>query len=138
MLVEFSPEQMFALVDDVERYPEFLPWCGGGSVIHRDEKNTRATIHISYRGVRQSFTTENIKEPARAIEMKLVEGPFKTLEGAWHFRPLSDRGCKVEFRLHYEFSSRLLEKLIGPVFSYIANTFVEAFIERARKLYGPG
>ncbi|OGA40811.1 MAG: ubiquinone-binding protein [Betaproteobacteria bacterium RIFCSPLOWO2_12_FULL_62_13] len=135
VLVDFSPEQMFALVDAVERYPEFLPWCGGSGVKHRVEAKTHATIHINYRGIKRSFTTENLKEPGRSMRMKLVEGPFKTLDGAWRFIPLADRGCKVEFRLHYEFSSKTLERLIGPVFNYIASTFVEAFVRRAQSVY---
>ena len=136
VLVDFSPEQMFALVDAVERYPEFLPWCGGASVGFRDEHRTRATIHINYRGIKQSFTTENRKEPGQTIWVKLVEGPFKTLDGTWRFVPLADHGCKVAFRLHYEFSSKLLATLVGPVFSYIANTFIEAFVRRARSVHG--
>lgn len=136
VLVEYTPEQMFELIDAVERYPEFLPWCGGASVAHRDERTTLATININYHGVRQSFTTENLKDAGRLMQMKLVEGPFKTLDGMWQFVPLSQAGCKVEFRLHYEFSSRLLERLVGRVFHYIANTLVEAFVRRAQAVYG--
>lgn len=136
VLVDFSPEQMFALVDAVERYPEFLPWCGGASIGYRDERKTRATLSINYRGIRQSFTTENVKEPGQTISVTLVEGPFRTLDGNWRFVALADRGCKVELRLRYEFSSKLLAKLVGPVFSYIANTFIDAFVRRARTLYG--
>lgn len=136
VLVDFSPEQMFALVDAVERYPEFLPWCGGASVSYRDEHKTRATLAINYRGIRQSFTTENTKQPGQAISVRLVEGPFKTLDGNWRFVALADRGCKVELRLRYEFSSKLLAKLVGPVFGYIANTFIDAFVRRAGAIYG--
>lgn len=136
VLVEFSPEQMFALVDDVEHYPEFLPWCGGTNVSHRDGSTTRATIRINYRGIKHSFTTENTKAVPHAMQVKLVEGPFKALDGDWKFIALVDRGCKIEFRLHYEFSSRVLEKLVGPVFNYIANTLVDAFVRRAERLYG--
>lgn len=137
VLVGFSAERMFALVDSVEHYPEFMPWCGDASVDYRDDIRTRATIHISYRGIRQSFTTENLKEHAREMRIRLVEGPFRTLDGTWRFIPLSGQACKIEFSLHYEFSSRILEKLIGPVFNYIANTFVDAFIRRAQSVYGP-
>lgn len=136
VLVEFSPEQMFALVDAVERYSEFLPWCGGASVGYRDEHRTRATIHINYRGIKQSFTTENLKEPGQTMWVTLVEGPFKALDGTWRFVPLADHGCKVEFRLHYEFASKLLATLVGPVFNYIANTLIEAFVQRARSVHG--
>lgn len=134
-LVGYAPEQMFSLVDAVESYPEFLPWCGGASVGYRDEEKTRATIHINYRGIKQTFTTENVKQPGRSMWITLVEGPFKALSGTWNFIPLADRGCKVELRLQYEFSSGILEKLVGPVFSYIAHTFVEAFVRRAENVY---
>jgi ribosome-associated toxin RatA of RatAB toxin-antitoxin module len=127
---------MFALVDNVEDYPEFLPWCGGATVSHRDRETTRATIDIRFRGIRQSFTTENTKRPPSEIVMRLVEGPFRALDGRWQFTRLDDHGCRVDFRLHYEFSSRLLEKLLGRVFDYIANSFIEAFVNRAEKLYG--
>jgi ribosome-associated toxin RatA of RatAB toxin-antitoxin module len=136
VLVEHSPEQMFELVDAVERYPEFLPWCGGANVSHRDDVTTRATLHINYRGIRQSFTTENAKSPPQEMTVKLVEGPFRSLDGAWRFLPLRGGGCKIEFRLRYEFSSRILERLVGPVFNYIANTMVDAFVRRAEALYG--
>ncbi|MBI3935770.1 MAG: type II toxin-antitoxin system RatA family toxin [Betaproteobacteria bacterium] len=136
VLVGYSAAQMFELVDAVEKYPEFLPWCGGTRLLHRDQTLTRATILINYHGVKQSFTTENTKEPPRLMEIRLVEGPFRHLDGTWRFLDLGGRGCKIEFRLHYEFSSKLLEKLVGPVFNYIANTFVDAFTRRARQVYG--
>lgn len=136
VLVGYSAQQMFELVDAVETYPQFLPWCSAAEVHHRDEHRTRATIHISYHGARQNFTTENAKDPPDHMTVKLVEGPFRILDGEWRFIALRERACKIEFRLHYEFSSRLLETLVGPVFSYIANTMVDAFVKRAEKLYG--
>ncbi|GJL73957.1 type II toxin-antitoxin system RatA family toxin [Nitrosomonas sp.] len=135
-IVEFSAEQMFQLVDRVERYPEFLPWCGGASVEPQDEKITHATIRINYHHVKHSFTTENTRQPPDLIEMTLLDGPFEHLDGHWRFIPLSESACKIEFRLHYTFSHKLLEKFVGPVFYIIANSFVEAFIERAESLYG--
>ena len=136
VLVNHTPEQMFALVDAIERYPEFLPWCGGASVSFRDETRTRASIKISYRGVKQGFTTENTKQAPAGIVMHLIEGPFRKLDGEWRFTALGERGCKVEFRLYYEFSSRLLARVLGPVFDLIANSFIEAFVKRAEQLYG--
>ena len=138
VLVGYSAQQMFALVDAVEAYPEFLPWCGGVQVDYRDEHKTRATIRIDFRGIKHAFTTENLKELPLVMHMKLVEGPFRLLDGSWRFTELSGLGCKIEFRLHYEFSSKLLEKLVGPVFSHIAGTIVDAFIHRAEKVYGGG
>jgi len=131
VLVEHSAAEMFALVDRVEDYPQFLPWCGGTELIERSDSVTLATIKIDYHGVRQSFTTRNHKEAPQWMRIELQEGPFVHLTGHWHFKPLGEEACKVEFRLEYEFSSKLLQKLIGPVFGYIANTFVEAFVARA-------
>lgn len=136
MLVDYTPEQMYALVDAVEAYPEFLPWCGGTVVQARDETRTRATIMIDYRGIKQKFSTENAKERPSQIVMRLVEGPFRHLDGNWQFQALGAGACKVRLQLNYEFSSRLLEKLVGPVFDYIATSFVEAFVARAAKVYG--
>jgi ribosome-associated toxin RatA of RatAB toxin-antitoxin module len=136
VLVGHSAQQMFTLVDAVEAYPEFLPWCEAATVSHRDAERTRATLTVNYHGAKQSFTTENVKTPPNAMAIKLVEGPFKVLDGTWRFTALSDAACKIEFRLHYEFSSRILEMLVGPVFSYIANTMVDAFVQRADKVYG--
>ena len=136
VIVGYTPAQMFALVDAVEDYPKFLPWCGSTAVSHRDERTTKATIVLRYRGLRQEFTTLNTKDPPLEIRLGLVEGPFRRLDGVWRFSPLSDRGCKVELRLQYEFSSRMLEKLVGPVFDHVSNTLVDAFAKRAGQLYG--
>lgn len=137
VLVGYSAERMYALVDAVERYPEFLPWCGGTQVEHRNGEVTRASILIDYRGVRQSFKTENRTEPPTQIVIRLVSGPFRALDGTWCFRPLAEQACRIDFRLHYEFSNRVLERLVGPVFHYIASSFVDAFLKRAEQLYGP-
>lgn len=136
VFVAFSAEQMFALVDRIEDYPQFLPWCGGVEVRRPAENTVVATIAIHYHGVKRSFTTENRNTPPAAIGMTLVDGPFKQLTGAWTFKPLRADACKIEFELHYEFSSRLLEQLIGPVFNMIANSFVDSFCKRAETIYG--
>lgn len=136
VLVGFTPAQMFALVEAVEDYPRFLPWCRGASVRRHDADRATATILIHYRGIRQSFTTENALRVPEAIDMRLVEGPFRSLDGSWRFTGLADRGCKVELRLHYEFSSRVLEKLVGSVFNHIADKLVDAFAKRAEQVYG--
>ena len=136
VLVEYTPEQMFDLVDAVEAYPAFLPWCGGTTVAHRDERVTRAMITIQFHGIRQRFTTENAKTRPAEMLIRLVEGPFSSLDGSWRFTGLADRGCKVEFSLRYEFASRLLGRLVGPVFSHIADTLVDAFARRAEHIYG--
>jgi ribosome-associated toxin RatA of RatAB toxin-antitoxin module len=135
VLVAHTPERMFALVDKVEEYPIFLPWCGGTELIVRDEFRTEATLHIAYMGIRQSFTTENTKQHPREMRIRLKEGPFSEMEGDWLFLPLGSDACKVEFRLQYVFSSRVLETILSPVFSHITNTFVDAFVRRADEVY---
>jgi ribosome-associated toxin RatA of RatAB toxin-antitoxin module len=135
VLVAHTPERMFDLVDRVEDYPFFLPWCGGTELKSRDPQHTVATIHIAYMGVRQNFTTENTKTHPREMRIRLQDGPFSHLEGDWLFSPLGQDACKVEFRLEYVFSSRLLETVLAPVFSHIANTFVDAFVRRADEMY---
>lgn len=136
VLIEQSAERMFELVDRCEDYPAFLPWCGSTELKFRDPQKTVATLHINYHSVKSNFTTENDKVFPQSMMIRLVDGPFRRLDGSWHFKPLAANACKVEFRLHYEFSSKLFEKIIGPVFSHIANTFVDAFVRRAHQVYG--
>lgn len=132
----YSAEQMYALVGDVEAYPEFLPWCGEVKVLRPEENKLLATLAIQYRGVHQSFTTENTNLPHHLMTMRLVDGPFKSLDGTWAFKALRADACKVEFDLRYEFSNKLLEQVVGPVFSMITNSFVDSFCKRAEKIYG--
>ena len=127
---------MFELVDRVEDYPKFLPWCGGTELIERSDEKTVARIHISYHGVKAHFATENRKTFPLRMDMTLLEGPFRQLDGHWSFKALGETACKVEFHLHYEFSSRILEKVLGPVFNHIASTFVESFVKRAQQVHG--
>lgn len=138
VLIGHSAQQMFDLVDHCEDYPQFLPWCSRGEIKFRDDKKTVATLHIDYHSIKSHFTTENVKQPPERLALRLVDGPFRRLEGEWRFKALTASACKIEFVLHYEFSSKLFEKVIGPVFSHIANTFVEAFVQRANQVYGPG
>ncbi|GAA5182830.1 type II toxin-antitoxin system RatA family toxin [Niveibacterium umoris] len=134
VLVEFTPVQMFDLVDRVEDYPAFLPWCGGSEVLARTDVHTSARLHISYHGIKSHFATENAKDYPTRMDIRLVEGPFHHLAGDWVFTPLGDTACKIEFSLRYEFSNKLIEKAVGPVFHHIANTFVDAFVKRAEVL----
>ncbi|MGV3654486.1 MAG: type II toxin-antitoxin system RatA family toxin [Noviherbaspirillum sp.] len=135
VLVGYSAEQMYALVERVEDYPKFLPWCGGVQVLERDAGMLVATLQINYHGVKHSFTTRNINTPSSSMKMELIDGPFRHLDGSWIFKPLRADACKIEFDLHYEFSSRILEQLIGPVFNKIANSFIDSFSRRAEVVY---
>jgi len=134
-LVGYSAQQMYALVEDIESYPRFLPWCSDAVVSVREGPRTVATMHINFRGIREQFTTDNVNEPGRTIAMELVSGPFRHLQGHWRFTPLTEDACKIEFRLEYEISSRLLQRVIGPVFQHIANSFMDAFVRRAEQIY---
>ena len=135
VLLPFSAEQMFALVNGIEDYPKFLPWCGGSQVLQREDNRVVASVAINYHGVKHAFTTENVNQPPTQIRITLVEGPFRHLDGTWTFKPLRADACKVELDLHYEFSSKILEKVIGPVFHAIASSMVEAFCKRAEEVY---
>jgi ribosome-associated toxin RatA of RatAB toxin-antitoxin module len=136
VLVEYSCEQMFDLVRDAEQYPRFLPWCSAARVVTGEGTMTHSTLHIDYHGVHTHFTTENVHQPPSMIDIRLVQGPFRQLHGTWRFTPLGAAACKIQLRLEYEFSSKLLEKLVGPVFGYIANSLVDAFVRRAEHLHG--
>jgi ribosome-associated toxin RatA of RatAB toxin-antitoxin module len=136
VLIGHSAAKMYALVADVAAYPQFLPWCSGAEVRLLDPQKAVATLHVNYHGLRQNFTTENRMVEGALIEMKLLNGPFKHLDGFWRFVPLAEQACKVEFRLNYELSGKLMEKMAGPVFNHIANTFVEVFVKRALAIYG--
>lgn len=136
VLVGYSSQRMFDLVERVEDYPQFLPWCGGTQVQRMEGGTVVATVKIDYRGLKQSFTTENSHQAPQAIVMKLKEGPFSHLEGSFRFVALRNDACKIEFKLQYSFSNKILEKLVSPVFDYIANTFVDAFVKRAEEIYG--
>jgi len=139
VLVWHSPHEMFELVSDVERYPQFLPWCASGQVLERTPDGMVASIGMAFGGVRKRFTTRNTHEADRRIHLQLVEGPFSQLEGNWDFLPVGDgtqRACKIEFSLHYSFAGSMLAALVGPVFDRIADSLVDAFVKRADQVYG--
>ncbi|MCS6786111.1 MAG: type II toxin-antitoxin system RatA family toxin [Thiobacillaceae bacterium] len=136
VLVPYTPVQMYELVDRVEDYPLFLPWCGGAEVHLRTAELTEATLHIRYMHIHQAFTTVNRKVYPHEMHIRLKRGPFRHMEGCWLFKPLGAAACKVELKLQYEFASHLLDKALGPVFGYIANSLVDAFVHRAEQVYG--
>ena len=136
VLVEFSANQMYALVEDIEAYPEFLPWCRGAKVVSRQMNRAVATIQIDFRGLRQNFTTVNTGYPGESIRISLVSGPFRNLEGEWRFLPLAEQACKVSLNLNYEFSRFFFDKVLGPVFHHISDSMVDAFVKRAESVHG--
>jgi ribosome-associated toxin RatA of RatAB toxin-antitoxin module len=134
VIVDHPAASMFALVDGVEAYPEFLPWCSSVRVFGRTPTETHARIDIDFHGVRSHVATRNRNEPPEWIRLELADGPFERLSGYWHIRPLGDLGCAIELSMDYAFSSRALDSVMGPVFGYIVETLVERFVERADAL----
>lgn len=135
-IVPHSAARFYALVEDVESYPRFLPWCVGAEVKRREPDATLATLTVGAGGVKQSFTTQNRNRPPEAIDLTLVEGPFRRFAAAWRFQPLGAGACKVEFSMELEFASRALAALLQPLFAKMADTMVDAFTRRADEIYG--
>lgn len=134
VLVPFPASQMWNLVQDVEAYPSYLPWCSGAKILAKQDDYTDARVQINYHGLKQQFSTRNQGQHPHWVKMGLLEGPFKHLEGQFDFKELSDAACKIEFSLEWSFSNHLLEKMVGPVFRYIADSMVDAFVARAEAL----
>ncbi len=137
-LIPFSVEKMYNLVADVDSYQEFLPWCGSSKVLSWTEDEVKGQIEISHTGMHKTFTTLNRMQKNKMIEMRLIDGPFKHLQGFWRFDALDENGCKISLDLEFEFSNKLVSMAFGPVFSQIANNMVDAFCKRALDIYGQG
>ncbi len=137
-LVPYTCEKMFALVDDIEAYPEFLPWCHSARIISRDDQKTDATLAIGRRPAAMTFSTRNRSVPDRLIDMKLLDGPFRELTGRWQFQPINDEGCRVTLDVQFEFSNAALATMLGTVFEDSISSLVDAFSKRARTVYGRG
>jgi len=135
-LVPYSPKQMFELVDNIEDYPSFLPWCRKSEILNRQDEQVEATLEIAWSGIHKSFTTRNHLHPFERIELTLITGPFRHLEGRWHFLPLGEQGCKVNMELEFELAGGLVDKVFQPIFNHIANSLVDAFCKRAAEVYG--
>ena len=139
VLIWYTPEEMFALVTDVARYPEFLPWCDHAKVLEHTGNGVVAEVGIAMAGVRQTFVTRNTHEEGRRVELQLVKGPFSKLSGDWKFDPVGDgneRAARVSLRLDYGFDRGALAALVGPIFDRIAGSMVDAFVKRAEQIYG--
>jgi len=129
-IVECSAMEFYALVEAIESYPEFLPWCAAAEVRERTPGRTVAMLTLAVKGVKHSFMTENSNLPGHSIDIRLIEGPFKQLTAAWRFTALGARACKAEYSMDYEFSNRLVAAVLDPVFRRIADTTVDLFTKR--------
>ena len=134
-LMPYPVHFMYDIVNDVDSYPEFLPWCGGVKIHQLDKSSMEASILMRGAGLNHWFKTRNSMVPGQSIEMELVEGPFSQLEGLWSFTPIDSDGCKIELSLQFEMKQGLASKLFATAFSRIANTMVDSFCERAREQY---
>ena len=135
-IVPYSCEQMFQLVNQIERYPEFLNWCASADILMQSEAQIIASVGINKGAFNQSFTTINTLNPNTRIDMSLKEGPFKHLKGAWIFKSLTQNACKITLELEFSFASKVLDLAISPVFTAISNAQLDAFTQRAKQIYG--
>ena len=136
-LVGHGAPEMYALVENIEAYPEFLPWCRSTQVVERREDHTIARLSVGLKGINQAFTTHNSNRPGESIELRLVEGPFRDFHADWKFVALQPHAARIEFSMTYELSRGLLAKVLNPLFDHIADTMVDAFCRRALSVYGP-
>ena len=139
VLIWYSPQEMYALVVDVDRYAQFLPWCDQARVVEYTDDGMVAQLGLAFSGVRHSFSTRNIQVPGQSVKMALLDGPFSHLNGEWTFAALGDgsqRACKVDLTLQYGFDNAALGQLVGPAFDKIAASLVDAFVKRAEQVYG--
>lgn len=134
-LVTFSPEQMFDLVIDVERYPLFLPWVAGAELHERSERNLLASMEMSRSGVKERFTTRNEFERPAYMTMQLVDGPFRLLAGRWTFTPIGTAGTRIELEMRFEFANPVVAMLFGKSFEQSCGQLIDAFIARARQIH---
>ena len=136
-LVPYAPEQMFALVQDIESYPQFLPWVSAAKLLERGTTEVVGQLEMHRAGRRELVTTRNTLTPPREITLALVSGPFKTLDGRWTFQPIgTDRGTRVELTIRFEFANAMLNMLLSRTFEKSCNDLVDAFVARARTVYG--
>ena len=137
VLTPYTPCQMYDLVNDIEKYPEFLPGCPKTIVHQREEAIIQATVYITKGPVQHAFTTKNHLKPHEEVYMTLVSGPFKHLEGWWRFKEKAKQGTDVSFKLQFEFTNKLVQMAFGQMFQMITEKMMQAFVKRAKEVYGP-
>ncbi|MBQ0744153.1 MAG: type II toxin-antitoxin system RatA family toxin [Pseudomonas sp.] len=137
-LLPYPAQRLFDLVNRVERYPEFLPWCAKAEILSETDTQMRARLTVAKAGLTQSFTTNNTLVPGQRIELRLEDGPFSDLHGVWEFKALGEHACKISLDLHFSYAGPVVKATLGPLFNQAANNMVEAFCQRAKELYGNG
>ena len=137
-LVPYPASAMFDLVSDIDAYPDFLPWCGGAQVLESSDQHQVATVSVSKSLKQTEFTTRNRLVRPERMDMRLVDGPFKRLEGQWRFVPIGEKACRCELEVSFEFASRMFSVMMGPAFRRVCDSLVDAFTGRAHEVLGPG
>jgi ribosome-associated toxin RatA of RatAB toxin-antitoxin module len=135
-IVPYTPQQMYCLVNDIRSYPKFISWCTAVDILSESDDEICARLHVEKGPLKKSFTTKNLLQPGRMMEIKLVDGPFKYLHGFWSFSPYPENKCKVEFDLQFEFKTPMLSGLFNPIFNSLASGLVDCFVQRAKEVYG--
>jgi len=136
-LVMYTPQEMYDLVNDIEAYPTFLPWCRDSKIISKTDDVICASLDLAKGGIHHVFSTRNKLSPGKAIDIDLIDGPFRHLEGHWQFGMIGEnQGCRVQLDMDFEFSSRLIDIALGPIFTQISGSLVEAFCKRAHEIHG--
>jgi len=135
-LLPYPAQALYDLVNDVARYPEFLPWCSAAEVLESSPEQMRARVGVAKGGLSQHFVTRNILVPGHSIEMNLEEGPFTQLHGIWSFKPLTEKACKISLDLSFDYAGPIVRATLGPLFNQAANTLMDAFCQRAKQIHG--
>lgn len=135
-LLPYPAQALYDLVNDVAKYPEFLPWCSSAEILESTKVLMRARLGVAKGGLSQHFVTRNTLVPGQSIEMNLEEGPFTKLHGVWVFKPLGEKACKISLEMRFDYEGTIVKATLGPLFNQAANTLVDAFCQRAKHLYG--
>lgn len=135
-VVPYSSDEMYVLVNDIESYPMFLPWCTAAKILSRQEDNLTAKLSLALGKIKQSFTTENTMQEGSRIDIRLIDGPFKHLSGYWRFIQEDEQSCHIHLHMHFEFKNRFIKHIMGRAFYKVVDTMVDSFVQRAQQVYG--
>ncbi len=135
-VVPYTSDEMYVLVNDIESYPIFLPWCTEAKIISQQEESLTATLSMVLGKIKQSFTTENTMQDGSRIDIQLIEGPFKHLSGYWRFIQEDEQSCHIHLHMHFEFKNKIIKHMLGKAFYKVMDTLVDSFVQRAQQIYG--
>jgi len=134
--VPYTSDEMYVLVNDIESYPSFLPWCTEAKILSQQEESLIATLSMALGKIKQSFTTENTMQDGSRIDIELIEGPFKHLSGYWRFIQEDEQSSHIHLHMHFEFKNKIIKHTLGKAFYKVMDTLVDSFVQRAQQIYG--